>query len=136
MGTGKLVGGGCVVRFDRIPGLWGVLPWLWNLFSRLAGEAAGSYVFCRADAFREVGGFSTELYAAEEIRLSEDLKAWGKQRGLRFKILTRHPHMSSSRKLYLYRVREVLPTAWHLLFSPRKTLRDRSEFKFLYDGRR
>src|SRR5512140_1748661 len=25
IGTGKLVGGGCVVRFDRMPGLWGIL---------------------------------------------------------------------------------------------------------------
>jgi hypothetical protein len=33
---------------------------------RLAGRA---FIFCEARAFREVGGFSLELYAAEELDL-------------------------------------------------------------------
>ena len=34
--------------------------------SRAMRWAAGSFVFFRADAFRALGGFSTELFASEE----------------------------------------------------------------------
>ena len=64
--------------------------------------ASGALVVCRADAFRDVGGFNQEFYAADEIDLSQHLKKWGKKRGLKFSILTKHPLETSSRKLQLY----------------------------------
>jgi hypothetical protein len=55
------------VRFDvggpRRPGAVAI----WNAISRAMRWAAGSFVFCEAGAFRALGGFSTELFAAEEI---------------------------------------------------------------------
>ena len=43
---------------------------LWNAISRTLHWLAGSFIFCEANAFRKVGGFSQELFAAEELDLS------------------------------------------------------------------
>ena len=64
------VGGGACLH---CPGLKPSLRWIlagWNLYSRLAREAAGSFLFCRAEAFRALGGFDEALYATEELALS------------------------------------------------------------------
>lgn len=136
MATGKLVGGGSLVGLEPAPLLARCLITSWNLLSVLVKWAAGSFLFCRADAFREVGGFSENLYAAEEVELSNKLKRWAKGRGLNFRILTAHPHISSGRKFYLYSRREL---AGHLMRSalfPWSTLRSRKRLGYFYDGRR
>ena len=52
---------------------------------RCASWFAGSFIFCNADAFRAVGGFSSELFVAEEIDLSKRFKRLGKrQQGRRW----------------------------------------------------
>ena len=60
------------------------LPWwanwtlqLWTGTSILFRWASGALVVCRSDAFRDVGGFNQELYAADEIGLSETAQAVG-----------------------------------------------------------
>jgi len=136
MKAGCVVGGGCLVAMDRVPKRFLPLVGFWNLCSRLFLVAAGSFVFCRADAFREVGGFSEELYAGEELELSQALKRWGRQRGLDFVILTRCPHVSSGRKAYLYTGREMLDLLWRALPCPLRALRTREMLPQLYDGRR
>ena len=134
--TGNVGGGGCLVRMDEVPG-WGRCSiFIWNTLSRCLGWAAGSFVFCRADAFRDVGGFNEEYYAGEELNFSSHLKGWCKRNGLKFKILTRQPHASSSRKFHMYSHREILQLARRVLFSYRKTVRDRAALDFFYDGRR
>ncbi|MCX5795075.1 MAG: glycosyltransferase [Elusimicrobia bacterium] len=133
---GRWVGGGSVIDFDRKP-WWGVLAVrLWTLLSRSLKWAAGSFVFCRADAFRDVGGFPPDLAAGEEVGLSRDLKRWGKPRGLGFIILTGAPHVSSGRKFYLYSPWEFLALLLKIAKSPRRSLRDTAACKPLYDGRR
>jgi hypothetical protein len=107
----------------------------WNLLSVAFGLAAGSFLFCRADAFRETGGFSRELFAGEEIGLSRKLRRWGREKGLAFTIL-RGPHISSGRKFRLYTARDFLPVLLRLVFLPRRALRDPRMLKYLYDGRR
>ena len=84
---GKSVGCGCTLQMQGLPwwGNWIFL--LWKGTSILFRWAAGALVVCRSDAFRDVGGFDQELYAADEIRLSGHLKQWGRQRGLQFTIL-------------------------------------------------
>ena len=47
---------------------------LWSRISVAFNWAAGSFIVCRADIFRALGGFSEELFAAEEIDFSRRLK--------------------------------------------------------------
>lgn len=119
------------------------LPWwahglmrTWNGVSRLCRWAAGSLLVCRAVAFRDVGGFSHQLYAGEEIDLSRRLKTWGRTRGLRFRILSRHPLESSPRKVRLYTRREIFGQFGRLLLHPWRSLQSPESLGLWYDGRR
>jgi hypothetical protein len=96
--------------------------------------AAGSFLFCEGAAFHAVGGFSEELYAAEEIDFSRRLKARYKDR--EFTILHRHPLATSGRKAELYSWREHLTFMWRMLTAGRRTLRSREACSVWYDGRR
>lgn len=128
---GNAVGGGSTIALPGSP-LY-VRAWAagWNLMSRLTRWAAGSFFFCEARAFRAVGGFSEELYAAEEIDLSKRLKRLG-----RFVILHRHPLVTSARKAELYTWSEHLAFLWRMLRDGRGTLRSREGCSVWYDGRR
>ena len=130
------VGGGCVISLDGAP-WWGLgMVKLWNLISRSMKWAPGSFMFCRADAFRELSGFSKEFYAAEEIDLSQRLKRWAKERGMKFIILRAHHHLSSGRKFELYSKWEILLHCCRSLLRPHRTLFNRKQLDFFYDGRR
>ena len=132
----RVGGGGCLVRMDDAP-LWGKCGIAtWNILSRLAKMPAGSFLFCRADGFRETGGFHHEYFAAEELEFGSRLKGWCKRKGLEFKILARQPHASSSRKFHMYSNREILRLVRNVMFSYRKTVRDPKALDFFYDGRR
>ena len=98
--------------------------------------ASGALVVCRSDAFRDVGGFNQELYAADEISLSGHLKRWGRERGLQFTILTQHPLETSSRKVTLYSWREIGGQILRVILHPRRTLQDKKRLSVWYDGRR
>ena len=50
-----------------------------NGISRCFRLAAGSFVYCRAEAFRDTGGFPQDCYTGEEIWFSRKLKAWGRK---------------------------------------------------------
>jgi glycosyltransferase involved in cell wall biosynthesis len=132
--SGRCVGGGCTVRLPLAPP--GVRAWVaaWNLTSRAMRWAAGSFLFCEAAAFRAVGGFSEELYAAEEIDFSRRIKA--RFSGRDFVILHRHPLATSGRKVELYSAREQLAFVWKMLTAGRHTLRSRDACSLWYDGRR
>lgn len=108
----------------------------WNLLSRLRRWAAGSFIFCEAAAFREIGGFSTELFVSEEIDLSKRLQQLARRRGKRMTILTRHPLVTSVRKLHLYTPREHLQFLGRLIFQRGRPLKSREECGIWYDGRR
>jgi glycosyltransferase involved in cell wall biosynthesis len=134
--SGRWVGGGAVIDFDRKPWWGAVMVKVWALLSLAMKWAAGSFVFCRADAFREVGGFPPEMAAGEEVGLSRGLKRWGKSRGLGFIILPGAAHVSSGRKFTLYSPAEFLGVLWEMAKSPRRSLRDTAIHKQFYDGRR
>lgn len=134
--TRKYVGGGCVIGLDEAPLSGRFAVWLWNPISRTLRLAAGSFVFCRADAFREVGGFDEEFYAAEELVLTDALKKWGRTRDLKFVILREKPHISSGRKFYLYSKREIWGVVFGSFFRPRRTVREKKYLGVFYDGRR
>jgi glycosyltransferase involved in cell wall biosynthesis len=73
------VGGGCVFRFEgRLP-LWArILYPLAVPVMRLAKLVGGCSLFCTHDAFRAVGGFNEEYYAAEEVAFIAALKGRGR----------------------------------------------------------
>ena len=98
--------------------------------------AAGSFVFVRSDGFREVGGFDEEFFAAEEVYLSVALKKWCRARDLRFAVLKKQRHASSSRKFRIYSWQEILKLWWDVTFAFRRTTRSRAALDFFYDGRR
>lgn len=100
---GSHVGGGSVIQFEGEAGAFGRFGiGLWEQISKLTRVAAGSYLFATREAFEAVGGFDEKLFAGEEIRLSRQLKRWGKRRSLRFDILTHAPAKTSARKLEWY----------------------------------
>ena len=76
----KVVAGGVPIALDTTPreSARRVLD-VWNWVSRKFQLAAGSFIFCRRDAFEAVGGFDTRVYAGEEILLSRRLKRWGRK---------------------------------------------------------
>jgi glycosyltransferase involved in cell wall biosynthesis len=130
--AGRCIGGGATVRFDESADRFARSALaLWNGISRVTRWAAGSFVFCRAAAFRELGGFSTELYASEEIDFSRRLKRLG-----RFVILHRHPLLTSGRKARLYTKREFAAFFLRTVLRRGRTLRSRDECFAWYDGRR
>src|SRR5688572_21701993 len=97
--SGRYLAGGCTVVLDeRLPWPVRTMVSVWNVLSRAAKWMAGSFIFCEAAAYREVGGFSMELYASEELDLSRKLKKLGRRRGKHVVILHRHPLVTSGRK--------------------------------------
>lgn len=136
MRAGDVAAGGATVRMRDAPLGFRVAIVGWNALSRLVGWAAGAFVYCRRDAFEAVGGFALDYFVAEEIVLSRRLKRWARPRGLGFRILHRHPLLTSARKSALYSQRELLATALTMLRHPRRYFRDRSLCSPWYDGRR
>ncbi len=137
MRGGRCCGGSALIAFDPPPPWWGsLLTGGWNLLSRIFSLGAGSFMFCRADAFRGCGGFSAELYAGEEVALTRALKAWGRPRGLGFTVITCAPHVSSGRKFRLYTFGELALGALRCVPHPFRSLRDPSKLNVFYEGRR
>jgi glycosyltransferase involved in cell wall biosynthesis len=131
--TGDYVGGGSVVHFEgeiSAIGRFGI--GLWERISKLTHTAAGSYLFCRRDAFDAVGGFDEKLYASEEVRLSRLLRKWGKATGKRFEILTLAPVETSARKLKWYSGAQILGWVCLMILLP-IAVRSRKLCGFWYD---
>ncbi len=133
---GRCVGGGATVAFEIDDLAVRVALGAWNALSRAAKWAAGSFIFCEAGAFRELGGFSESLYAAEEIDFSRRLKRLARRRGLEVAIVHRHPLRTSARKARLYTKREHLAFMLKTLILGGRTLRSREQCRVWYDGRR
>ena len=110
---------------------------VWNWTSRLRRLVAGSFIFVRAEAFREVGGFDLNFFAGEEIDFALRLqKRAGRRERRKTVILHRHPILTSARKFKLYRKREVLRFLLRSIVRPRKTISSREACALWYDGRR
>lgn len=94
-------GGGAEVQLDPPPNwLTRKLAGLWNWTSRQMSYPAGSYFFCRRDAFEDVGGFNESLYASEEIWFARALKRWGRKQSPQRKLhVIEIPVVTSARKL-------------------------------------
>lgn len=133
---GRALAGGVTIRLDETMFVAGLVTRLWNLVSRSQKLMAGSFIFVEAAAFRQVGGFSHELFAAEELELSQRLKKLANANGRSIVILHRHPLKTSARKMRLYTAREHLRVLARVVFSRGRSLRQRETAHLWYDGRR
>jgi glycosyltransferase involved in cell wall biosynthesis len=133
--AGRCLAGGSTIKWDGDYPLGKRVLWLWNGLSRCFKLLAGSFVFCEAYAFREVGGFSQELFAGEELDLTLRLRRLARQHRKTLVILHRHPLVTSGRKMQLYSLGEhvrffLKALAW------RRVLTRRDACRIWYDGRR
>jgi glycosyltransferase involved in cell wall biosynthesis len=102
LGNGA-VGGGCLFRYDEPVPLWTrvVYP-IAMLTCRMIKLTGGCFLFCTREAFATVGGFSEQMYAAEELEFGRSLKRIG-----RF-VIPRPVVVTSARKIPLL-------TAWGIV---------------------
>lgn len=133
---GHCLAGGSTMTMESDQAIARALLAMWNSLSRFRKLMAGSFIFCEARAFREVGGFSSELFVGEEIDLSNRLKRMARRRHRQISILDRYPLQTSARKLHLYRKREY---AWFMLramLTLGRSTKNRAGCIPWYDGRR
>ena len=134
--SGKFLAGGSTVVLDEKIFTANLVTQGWNLTSRFKKWLAGSFIFIEAAAFRELGGFNPEIFAAEELELSQRIKKIGAARGKKITVLHRHPLKTSARKMRLYSGGELLRFFLRSIFNHRRTMRSREAAYLWYDGRR
>jgi glycosyltransferase involved in cell wall biosynthesis len=134
--TGRYIYGGSTIKMEGTHPMAYLLNGLWNQISRIKKYAAGSFIICETAAFRQIGGFDHQLFAGEEIKLSQQLKALARANGKRGVILRGHPLVTSARKLHLYSLPEYLRFLGRTVFGGGRTLTNREECHLWYDGRR
>ncbi|WP_221031365.1 glycosyltransferase [Actomonas aquatica] len=136
--TDTVIACGSTLRFPTSHPLLRLGAAAWQTWSRLLRHMAGSFVAVETQAFREVGGFPTDLYVGEELELSRRLQHLGRDRypAQHIRILTRHPLLTSPRKVELYSLRENLTFALRTFTQPFKVMRNRDHCHLWYDGRR
>ena len=134
--SGRVLGGGCTIAAHEAALSFRAALAFWNAVSRSLRWAAGAFVYCEAASYRRIGGFSEELYASEELDLSRRLKRIARDEGREFRILHRHPLLTSARKMHLYGWRELAPVFGRFLLRPRRMLRSAKDCSPWYDGRR
>jgi glycosyltransferase involved in cell wall biosynthesis len=133
--SGKCLAGGATVKMDGNHPAAAVMVPVWNSISRIFKFPAGSFIFCEAATLQKIGGFSTELFAGEELELGKRLQKLAKELKKKIVILSRHPLITSPRKLKLYSLREHLHLLFRFAFN-RKQLANREACHLWYDGRR
>jgi glycosyltransferase involved in cell wall biosynthesis len=134
--SGRCLAGGCTVKLDMKHILWNGVTSGWNWLSRFRKYVAGSFIFCEAATFRQLGGFNLKLFVAEELDLSLRLKRLARQSGKRIVILHQHPLLTSARKAYLYSPAEHLRFLGKTVLNLGRTLKDPKACHPWYDGRR
>jgi glycosyltransferase involved in cell wall biosynthesis len=134
--SGTVLAGGSTIRLDASHPAARMGSKLWNCISLITRSLAGSFIFCEASAFRQLGGFNLELFASEELDLGKRLRKLARQCRKRIVILHKHPLVTSARKFHLYSVREYLWFLGRTVFGLGRTLRSAKECHIWYDGRR
>lgn len=127
------VGGGSVIKFEsEVSALGRIGIGLWEHISRFTRIAAGSFIFCRSEAFEAVGGYDESLYASEEVRFSRLIKKWGRSNDLDFVILDKAPALTSARKLNWYTGPQILGWIALMILMP-LAVRSRKLCSFWYE---
>jgi glycosyltransferase involved in cell wall biosynthesis len=133
METGKYCGGGALVAMDyaKTPLAMRLGLQIWNGISRVCNWAAGSYIFCLREGWRDIGGFDEKYYASEEIAFSRGMKKWGRKRKLRFTLMSNVAVPTSSRKAHQFSTWQMVKQI--LLCSLPGSLQRRDRCKFWYE---
>jgi glycosyltransferase involved in cell wall biosynthesis len=127
------VGGGSVIKFEsEVSTLGRIGIGLWEHISKFTRIAAGSFIFCRSEAFEAVGGYDESLYASEEVRFSRLIKKWGRSNDLDFVILDEAPALTSARKLNWYTGPQILGWIALMILMP-LAVRSRKLCSFWYE---
>jgi glycosyltransferase involved in cell wall biosynthesis len=134
--SGRCLGGGSTIAAESDSFGFRLAIRIWNVVSRLSQWGAGAFIYCDAAAFRELGGFSAELYASEELDFFRRLKPLARRRGRKIVILHRYPLRTSDRKVRLYGWWELFGLLGRTILHPRRTLRNAADCRAWYDGRR
>ena len=102
--SGRVGAGGSIAKLDsdNVSSRGRVLMKTWNSLSRTLKLAAGSFIFCRREAWLETGGFDERLYVSEELWFSRKLKRWCRANRMTFVILSATPIVTSARKFDWY----------------------------------
>jgi glycosyltransferase involved in cell wall biosynthesis len=117
--SGAYCGGGSRVRFENeTPGFARFTAHMWDRLAIRYQLAAGCYMFVTRRAYDAVGGFSQQLYAGEDLKFARAVRRWGGRTGQKFKILTEHPPLTSSRKLQWFTSAERVLAVTLMLFFP------------------
>lgn len=96
LGTGKYIGGGAPIRFER----YSVPLYLNDLLCRLSFGITGLYCgifWAEKTSFQAIGGF-VEKKAMEDAATAKALKAYGKQHGKKYTVLRKNVLINSTRK--------------------------------------
>lgn len=118
MVTGRYVGGAIGWRLERMsPGLR-CTELMVRLLTGLA-RVNGGVVFCRADVFREIGGYNEDKRYAEDVEFFRAMRQAGKRRGLETVWKTSTPAIVSTRKFDTH-------GDWHMLYMWLWIFRNRS----------
>lgn len=131
-----VVGGGTTLRFDKLPIAGRLLVFLCNFVVRILKMTPGCFIFCRADAFRAVGGFDEKYFAGEDAEMGKALKRWGRKNKMALRILHRHPPLTSGRKFELYGTRKIFVLLARFVFTPRTSMTNKRHLDVFYDGKR
>ncbi|MCO6431299.1 MAG: glycosyltransferase [Deltaproteobacteria bacterium] len=110
-----VVGGG-VMMFPERYSVGIVLTYIMLVPIALRYGIAGGVFFCRKQDFDDIGGFDPEYFSAEDIDFARRLKAHGKSRSQRFKILLTSHIVTSCRKFDKF-------GDWYFLLHPLKFVR-------------
>lgn len=137
MRRGDVLFAGATVALDTpVPpgGRLGLM--VWNGLSRAMVWVAGSFVLVEAAGFREIGGFNQKFYAGEELDLSRRLQRLARAKGKRGMILSRHPLVTSARRMKMYTGWELARFFMRAAFRPWATTASREACAMWYDGKR
>lgn len=98
--NGQCCGGGALLKLDQtLKPIQKAGLAFFNRLSRTFSLAAGCFIYCTKESYLEAGGFSEQVYAAEEILFSIRMQRRGKKRGKRFCIIDSPRIVTSGRKL-------------------------------------
>ena len=100
MKTGKYIGGGAPIRFER----YSPILWCNDLMCRLIGRITGLYsgiFWAKKETFDAIGGF-VDKKAMEDVATAKVLKEYGKRRGKKYTTLKRNYLINSTRKFDEY----------------------------------
>jgi glycosyltransferase involved in cell wall biosynthesis len=134
--SGKVLAGGTTMRVDAKAWDLRCMLQVWNLISRINGWMAGAFIFVETAAFRQLKGFSPDLFVGEELDLSNRLKALARSQDRKIVILRTAPMLTSARKTELYTRKELLQFLLRFMLRRKSTQTNRDACPVWYDGRR